>query len=103
MKNRMFWIPVFIVGMAVGALITFFLAPLRAAKRPHALWLKARARILNQVKEQREKDIRREMFRTTEAVSSEIARSLRLLLNSTRKLLLDVREDRDSERRTNLS
>ncbi len=103
MENRMLWLPAFLGGMAVGALIASLLPRLRASTRPHARLVGARPLISNRVREKGETDIRGEIFRATEAVNIELTRCLRLLLNSTQKLLLEIQENRDKEGKPNPS
>lgn len=98
MANFISWILIFVAGMAVGALITFFLFRLKGGKQRRTELVNARERILAGVKQQHEQDIRREIFQTAEALRGELNSSLRRLLTSTARLLGQVHEDSNGKK-----
>jgi hypothetical protein len=87
------WILAFIAGVLVGSLTTFLLPRLSRSRKRRTELVNARERILAGMKEQHEQDLRREIFRTTEAIRGELNRSLGRLLNLTERVLGEVHED----------
>lgn len=93
------WVLVFIAGIVAGALVTSLLFRLGVTNKRRTKLVQARARILAGAKEQQEDDLRREIFLATDALKSEINKSLRMLLNSMERLLGQVHEDWDGQKK----
>ncbi len=102
MENLILWAPVFIAGIAVGAIITSVLPRLWVAKKRRTELIQARARILASIKENHEQEILREIFQATEALSGELNKSLRRLLDSMERLLVQVRDDWHGQKQTRI-
>lgn len=88
------WLPVFIAGIAAGAVVTCLLPRLWKHKNGRTESLQARAHILTGVKEKHDREIRREIFQAIDALNSELNKLLRLLRDSTERLLGEVRDER---------
>ena len=82
---------IFSAGITGGILISKLEPYFRAAKKPRAKMVTARARILADIKEKHDEEILHEAFRTTEAIRKELSQSAQLL----RKTLLTVKEPGD--------
>ncbi|MGH7825307.1 MAG: hypothetical protein ACREQ7_09045 [Candidatus Binatia bacterium] len=93
MATLISWILAFIAGIVVGSLTTALLPRLRGKKKRRAELVNARERILVGIKQQHERDIRREIFQTAEAIRGELNRSLRRLLSLTERVLGQVHDD----------
>jgi hypothetical protein len=79
---------IFSAGIAGGILISKVEPYLRTAKNQRTQIVATRARILADIKEKHNEEILHEAFRTTEAIRSELNKSVQLL----RKTLLTVKE-----------
>lgn len=94
METLTLWVPVFVAGVGVGALLTSVLSRLwHAKKKRMELTALARSRVLAGIKQQHEQEILREIFQATNALRGELNKSLRVVLDSTMKLVCEVRSD----------
>jgi hypothetical protein len=93
MDKWMLWISIFSAGVGVGALITTSLPRLWHPKKRRTQLVEARSRILAGAKEKHDQEILREIFQAKEALSGELNKSLRVLRDSTERLLVEVRDD----------
>jgi nitrogen fixation-related uncharacterized protein len=91
MEKLMFLAPVFIAGIVVGAVITSVWARLWSGKKRRSDLLAARERILAGLKEEHEKEILREIFKATDALSGELNSSLQIVRDLTERLLVQMR------------
>jgi len=69
----------FAAGIAGGVLISSLIPSFRAGRRHRSGLVDARERILAEIKEQHEKEILHEAFRTAEDIRGELDRSLQTL------------------------
>ena len=95
MDNPPLWLPVFMAGIAVGALITCLIPRLWKHKKGRTQLLQARARISTATKEKHDREIRREIFQAIDALNNELNKLLRVLKDSTERLLGEVRDERE--------
>jgi hypothetical protein len=79
---------IFAIGLGCGILIAGIGRRLHSARRKRTEMVTARARILADIKERHDEEILHEAFRTTEAIRSELGKSLQVL----RKTLIVVRD-----------
>jgi hypothetical protein len=86
---------IFIAGVAIGSIGTLLLPRLNISKKRRTELMKVRSRILADIKEHHEQEIRREIFQTTEALRSELRTGLNRLVNSTERLLGQVHEEQN--------
>jgi hypothetical protein len=93
MDEWMVWISVFSAGVATGVVITSALPRLWRPNKSRTDLAQARSRILAGVKEKHDQEILREIFQAKEALSGELNKSLRVLRDSTERLLVEVRDD----------
>ena len=93
MDNLTLRLPVFMAGVAVGALVTSLLPRLWNHKKRRMESL-ARARILTGIKEKHEQEMLREIFQAKDALYGELSKSLSLLRDSAERLLGEVKDER---------
>lgn len=98
MDNLALSLPVFMAGVAVGAVLTSLLPRLWKHKNARTRLVEARARILTGVREKHDREIRREIFQAIDALNGELNKLLRLLRDSTEQLLEEVRDERHPAR-----
>jgi hypothetical protein len=84
---------IFSAGVSGGVLIMLIEPVLTAARRRRAQLIGTRARILADMKEQHDREILHEAFRTTEAIRGELDKTRETL----RKTLITVLEARDNQ------
>lgn len=89
------WLPVFIAGLAVGAVVTCLIPRPWKHKKGRTELLQARARFSTDVKEKHDREIRREIFQAIDALNNELNKLLRVLRDSTERLLGEVRDERE--------
>jgi hypothetical protein len=94
MDNPTVWLPVFIAGIVAGGVVSCLLPRLWKHKKGRTELLQARARILTGVKKNHDREVRREIFQAIDALNSELTKLLRLLRDSTERLLGEVRDER---------
>jgi hypothetical protein len=94
MDNLTLRLPVFMAGVAVGALVTSVLPRLWNHKKRRMELLEARARILTGIKEKHEQEMLREIFQAKDALYGELSKSLNLLRDSAERLLGEVKDER---------
>ncbi|MGH7797856.1 MAG: hypothetical protein ACREQ2_23590 [Candidatus Binatia bacterium] len=92
----------FSAGIAGGVLITSIVPSLRADKRHRTKLVNARERILADIKEQHDKEILLEAFRTAEDIRGELDKSLQTL-RKTLTTVLDPITDQSKHRGVRLS
>jgi uncharacterized membrane-anchored protein YhcB (DUF1043 family) len=94
MDNLTLRLPVFMAGVAVGALVTSLLPRLWNHKKRRMELREARARILTGIKEKHEQEMLREIFQAKDALYGELSKSLNLLRDSAERLLGEVKDER---------
>jgi hypothetical protein len=82
-------------GIAVGAVVTCLIPRLWKHNKGRTGLLQARARISTDVKEKHDREIRREIFQAIDALNNELNKLLRVLRDSTERLLGEVRDERE--------
>jgi hypothetical protein len=98
MDNLTLSLPLFMAGVVVGAVVISLWPRLWKHTKGRTELLEARARILTGVKENHDREIRREIFQAIDALNGELNKLLRLLRDSTEQLLGEVRDERHPAR-----